>query len=388
MRIALLSSDPAVMLGDGHSCPVRMRGLALALSRAGHEITCIAAAVEPGQGELMPELPVRNLRTPVSVREIDWHFSRVGPEVVIERYVPGSLEGVRAAAEAGIPHVYDIDGPLDAGGLATSSAVRGALPEAFALSRAAIASSDGAASRVRGLLGRAFPLAVVPNAAGAEFLEPPAPDLVGRIEEQLCLQDGALRVGFFGSLGAESGLLPLVEAMGSLGGERRPRLLVVGDGPERNPALRVAEASRASLVLCGRVAHRDVAAHLALCQIVVAPAGPEGSAPLSMLEAMAMQLAVVAPATDGVRAVARDGHDACLFPSGDVAALASALRSLAGDPARRARLGNHARETVRARHTWESRTAEVEEFLREVRGVPESSANGWTAQPLRRAFSG
>ena len=388
MRIALLSSDPGVVFGDGHSCPVRLRGLAVALARAGHELNVICAATEPTRQEALPDIPVRSLRVPVSVREIDWHFSRINPDVVIERFVPGSLEGARAAAEAGVPHVYDIDGQLQAGSLTTSAAVRGALPEALTLSRGVIASSDIVAERVRTLLGHAFPATVIPNAAGLEFLESPAADIVNRFEQQLCLPEGGLRVGFFGSLVNDSGLLPLVEAMSALAPERRPKLVVVGDGPERNPALRVAERTGTSLVLCGRVAHRDIAAHLALCQVVVASAEVEGGAPLSMLEAMAMQRAVIAPSTEAVRAVADDGHDACLVPAGDTVALAAALTTLAEDPMRRARLGSNARETVRAGHTWDRRVAGVEEFVREVRGIPMQAIPSWSGQGLRRALTG
>jgi glycosyltransferase involved in cell wall biosynthesis len=391
MRIALLSSESARWTGDGHVCPLRLRGLAQALLRAGHDVSFLCATSDPSRDGALRDLPVRVLRSPVSVREIDWHFTRITPEIVIENYAPGSLEGVRAATEAGIPHVYDLDGQLHAGSLATSAAVRGALPEALAASRGVMVSSEALAGRVRALFGRACPVAVVPNAAEPEFLQPPAADLVERAEQLFGLGDTSLRVGYFGSIGGDAGLLPLVEAVGALGQARKARLLVVGDGPERNAALRLAERTRTRLVLCGRVRHEDVAAHLALCQVVVAPTDPEGGAPLSMLEAMALQRAVVAPATDAVRAVARDGREACLVPPGDAAALADALVALADDPMKRARLGGQARETVRAGHVWDNRVEHVESFLRGVCAAaaeaPDTAPADWPAHDTHRALT-
>jgi glycosyltransferase involved in cell wall biosynthesis len=387
MRIALLCTDPDVVFGEGHRCPGRLRGIARALAGAGHEITVVCAAYEDDCVESTPNLEVRSLRMPAGVREIDWHFSRILPDVVIERLVPGSIEGARAAAETGIPHVYDVDNTPQADGLAFSTSVRGALPEALAISRGAITSSRAGVARVRSLTEPAHPVSWVPNAAESTFLHPPTGEAVARVLAEIGLPETGLRIGFFGPLVAGSGLLPLVEAVGSLPKERGARLVVVGDGPERNAALRVADAAGTSLVLCGRVAHRDLSAYLCMCHVVVAPAEADGGAGLSLLQAMAMQRAVLAPATDGVLSVVRDGHDACLVDTGDPAALAQALIALAHDPIRRARLGRNARDTVRERHTWDARAAELEEFLLGMRPIVRSPRT-WESRGESRAFSG
>lgn len=388
MRIALLCTDPTVAFGDGHRCPIRMRGLARALALAGHEITVVCVACEGNGAPETPNLEVRNLRMPASVREIDWHFSQIDPDVVIERLVPGSTEGARAAAEAGIPHVYDVDGELQADGLATSTSVRGALPEALALSRAAITGGHAGAARVRSLTATGHPVCALPNAADAEFLEAPSLETVARVATEIGLPAGGLRVGFFGALAEGGGLLPLIDAVGQLPQAREVRIIVVGDGPERNPALRAATRTHTPLVLCGRVAHHDSPAYLAMCHIVFVPADADGGAPLPLFEAMAMQRAVVAPATDGVRAVARHGHDAHLVAVNDPAALAAALIALAEDPARRLRIGANARATVLAGHTWEARAVELEQFLAGLRPAKTRPQRAWAASGESHAFSG
>ena len=379
MRIALLCTDPSVIFGDGHRCPIRLRGLARALALAGHEISVVCVARPDDSVPATPNLEVRNLRMPASVREIDWHFSQIDPDVVIERLVPGSTEGARAAAEAGIPHVYDVDLEPQADGLATSSSVRGALPEALAISRAAIATSQAGAARVRSLTGPAHPVCALPNAADTTFLDSPSAEAVAQVATEIGLPPGGLRVGFIGALAEGGGLLPLVEAIGQLSAPREARLIVVGDGPERNSALRLASRTHTPLVMCGRVAHHDMAAYLAMCHIVVVPAEADGAAPLSLFEAMAMQRAVLAPATDGMRAVVRNGHDACLVAIHDTAALAVALIALADDPSRRLRLGANARATVSAGHTWDARAAELAQFLVGLNPATARPQRSWAA---------
>lgn len=66
---------------------------------------------------------------------------------------------------------------------------------------------------------------------------------------------------------------------------------------------------------------------------------------MAVLEAMAMQISVVATDVGGLReAVASD--TGVLVPPGDPSALADAVAGLLRDPERRARLGRAARERV------------------------------------------
>ena len=116
------------------------------------------------------------------------------------------------------------------------------------------------------------------------------------------------------------------------------RVLVAGDGPER-AAL---ESDIARLGLAGTVEllgeRTDVPELLARSDVFALSSRSEGL-PMSVLEAMAAELPVVASRVGGVGELVRDGATGTLVPPGDSAALAHALAQLAADPELRARMG-------------------------------------------------
>jgi glycosyltransferase involved in cell wall biosynthesis len=81
----------------------------------------------------------------------------------------------------------------------------------------------------------------------------------------------------------------------------------------------------------------------------------------SLLDAMCFGVPVVATAAGGIVEAVEDGATGRLAPVGDAAALAAALVELLGDPARRARMAEAARQRFRARFTA---ARMVEETLR------------------------
>jgi glycosyltransferase involved in cell wall biosynthesis len=81
----------------------------------------------------------------------------------------------------------------------------------------------------------------------------------------------------------------------------------------------------------------------------------------SLLDAMCFGVPVVATAAGGIVEAVEDGVTGRLAPVGDHASLAAALVEVLADPARRARMGEAARERFRARFTA---ARMVEETLR------------------------
>ncbi|RYE38666.1 MAG: glycosyltransferase, partial [Hyphomicrobiales bacterium] len=88
----------------------------------------------------------------------------------------------------------------------------------------------------------------------------------------------------------------------------------------------------------------------------------EGS-PVSIVEAMACALPVVATPIGGIPDQIDPGRTGYLVPIGDVDGMAAAMAQLASDPKLRARLGREARAEAVARHDCETLTAQLGNLL-------------------------
>lgn len=119
-------------------------------------------------------------------------------------------------------------------------------------------------------------------------------------------------------------------------------LVIAGEGPYRAAMRDLADTLvPGRVVLPGNV--DTVPALLASAQVFVLASDHEGF-PLSILEAMRAGLPVVATDLPGIREQLDGGRCGMLCVPGDVPALAAALRALAGDPMRRASLGEAGRQ--------------------------------------------
>jgi glycosyltransferase involved in cell wall biosynthesis len=198
---------------------------------------------------------------------------------------------------------------------------------------------------------------VVPSAAVARFaldhvrLDPGKVDVVPNGVDPVRFAPAPAAVGtpprpptalWLGVLGEVKRVDVLLDAA-----ERVPdlRLLVAGDGPllpevER----RVAQAGLAGRVaLLGRL--HDPAPVFADADFFALTSAAE-NCPLALLQAMSCGLPAVASAVGGVPEVLRDGVDGVLCAAGDVSGFAEGLRTMAGDPSRRRRMGESARARV------------------------------------------
>lgn len=137
------------------------------------------------------------------------------------------------------------------------------------------------------------------------------------------------------------------------------RLLMIGDGPERQGAVELAS----HLGVSGRVAFLGsfprVEELLAISDLFVLPSSQE-SFGLAALEAMASGVPVIATRIGGIPEVVNDQETGLLFELGDVAGMAQGALRLLGDEALYARMAAAARE--RAVSTFSEATV-VPEYL-------------------------
>jgi L-malate glycosyltransferase len=145
------------------------------------------------------------------------------------------------------------------------------------------------------------------------------------------------------------------------------RLLIVGDGPER--AWMTQRAARPDLdgavVLLGY--RDDVRAVIAAADVYVNSSISEGIS-ITILEAMAAGLPVVATAVGGTPEVLTGDAGGVLVPSRDPGRLASALLELLADPDRRAAMGTAARRRLETAFTIDRMVDEYVNTYRRLLG--------------------
>lgn len=153
------------------------------------------------------------------------------------------------------------------------------------------------------------------------------------LKNQLGLADDELIVLAVGRLSREKGHSDLVEALALLresNPELRLKLLVVGEGPERERLMRSVKTAGLSerVLFVGQV--EDVAPYYAIADVLALPSHSEGS-PNVLLEAMAAGVPVVATSVGGVPEIALADKSALLAPPHDPLLFASALHRLLSD---------------------------------------------------------
>jgi glycosyltransferase involved in cell wall biosynthesis len=171
--------------------------------------------------------------------------------------------------------------------------------------------------------------------------------------------DGRFVVGWVGSFRRFHALEQAVKAVATVS---ESRLLLVGDGPERERIARLAHDLRVPVTFTGSVPHTELPAYLAAMDVAVVLAQrgkPFHYSPLKLAEYMAAALPVVAPASGQLAQRLTDGVDGVVVPPHDIAALSAALRRLRDDPEERARLGKAARAVAEAAWSWDEQVRRV-----------------------------
>jgi glycosyltransferase involved in cell wall biosynthesis len=206
--------------------------------------------------------------------------------------------------------------------------------------------------------GREDRVIVLPNAVPEAVAAHPAD---GRaVRERLGLGRSTV-IGFIGWIAHWHRLDLLVEAFARLDPAANDlRLLLVAEGDRAPLEALAAELGVLDRVrIAGAVPHEEVPAHIAACDVCVVPNSNDYRSPLKMFEYMAQGRPVVAPNVEPVASVLADGENGLLFEPLSAGSMAAALGRLTASPDLRRRVGENARQTVLARHTWEKNAAAV-----------------------------
>jgi len=175
---------------------------------------------------------------------------------------------------------------------------------------------------------------------------------------------GRPTVGMVARLDMNKGFGPLLHALVEIK-KHCPEILliVVGEGPAKNEI----EESIKDLKLQDNVlllgSRKDMPELYPSFDVFVLPSLNEGM-PLTVLEAFASGLPVVATRTGAIPSVVQEGVSGILVDPGDVASLADAILRLTREPELRARMGAAGRERVQAEYTARSMAQKYLELYR------------------------
>lgn len=377
MRVVVVCSDPGIPVFGTKGASVHLQAVLGGLLRRGEEVHLLT----PRPGGLAPEA-LRAVRVHVlpavgggagpereaSARRSDAAVGAVLDrlhadhplDLVLERYSLWGRTATAWARRAGVASVLEVNAPLVREQLAHRHLhdVAGAetvAREALGAAGVVVGVSEGVAGWARSLVGDPGRVHVVAN--GVDTRRITAVRRPGGVRP--------LTVGFVGSLKPWHGTEHLLDAVAVLHRQDPGwRLLLVGDGPERERL--VARGERLglgdALEVTGAVAPDQVAAQLHRMDVGCAPYDAVGDfyfSPLKVYEYLAAGLPVVASRVPGMAALLREGALGRLVRPGDPDDLARALAALAADPDGRVGAGLLARAAAERDHTWDAVVSRV-----------------------------
>jgi glycosyltransferase involved in cell wall biosynthesis len=276
------------------------------------------------QRSAIVQIPFLWLSQALAVRR---HARKVKPHVIHAHWLIPAGVSARGLARRTPLVVTTLGGDL--------YALRGRVPtrlkrRVVAAARVVTVMNSDMASLVRDLGGN--DVRVMPMGARFSVVDPVA-------------QDGSVRLLAVGRLVEKKGFDVLLAALAE---HPQLSLTIVGDGPGRGGLEAAAAALGDRVRFAGQLGSEALDQAYAHSDIAVFPSrraasGDQDGLPVAMLEAMGSGLAVIASDLPGLNEAISDGESGVLVPPGDVAALATAIGELAGDPARRRALGSGAK---------------------------------------------
>jgi glycosyltransferase involved in cell wall biosynthesis len=178
--------------------------------------------------------------------------------------------------------------------------------------------------------------------------------------------DDKIVVCFVGRLVRLKGLIFLLHAQKMLQKSiANLHLLIVGYGPDRSLIESMAKKFDLKTTFVGYVDRSRIPFYLSAADIFVNPSLSEGL-PLTVMEAMAMQKAVIATNVGGTSDLVRDGENGFLVPLGDAKSIANAIETLALDDKLRLKMGSAGRDIIERSFDWETIVRKVENVYEEV----------------------
>ncbi|WP_165065705.1 glycosyltransferase family 4 protein [Marisediminicola senii] len=375
MRVAYVCADPGIAVFGTKGASVHVQEIVRAFRERGDTVTVYCTR----RGDAIPvdlcDLPVIESRAKaenaadreVAIANAAATLAQAaiadGCDLVYERYSLFSTAAASIRDALGVPTVLEVNSPLieeqrqhrvlvDEAGARAATAV--AIDSADVVACVSQPVADWAARFRTRQPDRVIVAANGVNTRRIRPATPSAPADLAAAATPSAEDDGCLTVGFVGTLKPWHGVDALIRATALAGG--RWRVLIVGDGPERDAVQHLAETLGVDVEFTGAVAPAGIPHQLARFDVAVAPYPAAGAdqyfSPLKLYEYLAAGLPIVASRIGQIPSVIDHGRTGLLVEAGDDRALADALLRLRDDASLRRLLGVAARELAVRDHDW------------------------------------
>jgi glycosyltransferase involved in cell wall biosynthesis len=366
MKAAYVCTDPGVPAFGRKGASVHMREVLRAMVRAGVEVTLVTRRIDAPPPPELAQVHVINLGIPrgadrerallESAPEVRDALDACGRlDVIYERHALWSAAAMEYARDNNITGLLEVNAPLVQEQAAYREITHSALAldavrRSFRSASAVIAVSDEVGHYISDTEPACAGVHVIPNGVDTDRFNPTVPAAFPPPTLE------TTTVGFVGTLKPWHGVDTLIRAIHAACTDGSRRLLIVGDGPERQALEQLARSLGVNAVFTGAVDPTTIPALLTSMDICVAPYPDLNGfyfSPLKLYEYMAAGRAIVAANIGQVAKVIQHEAEGLLYPAGDVSALAASLRRLHDCRDLRQRLGIAARQSAVQHHTWD-----------------------------------
>jgi glycosyltransferase involved in cell wall biosynthesis len=304
----------------------------------------------------------------IRLSRVAWRFQ---PDVIYERYNLFAPAGIWAKRIFSIPLICEVNAPLynerkSYGGVSLDRLARWS--ECYVWSNAdyVICVTEVLKGYITGAGISGRKVVVMANGVDIEkFSQAPAGK--DRAKLELGLQ-GKTVLGFTGFMREWHRLDRVVELIYE-DKTANSVFLAVGDGPVRESIERQAgELNVSDRVIVTGVIERDkMPDYIAAFDVALQPAVVEYASPLKLFEYMAMNCAIVAPATDNIREILTDRQDAILFTENDAGKFKQSIQVLLEQSDLRQAISAAARKKlIDGNMTWRHNAERVVELANEL----------------------
>ncbi len=205
-------------------------------------------------------------------------------------------------------------------------------------------------------------IAVIPNAVSSPIDDYEFLALRHKKRSSLEIDAKDFVVGYLGRLSKEKGLSYLIQALAELAATGEPiKLLIVGEGPEKEALEQIVQEKNLGSQVIFAGFQTDIENWLPVLDVFALPSLTEGT-PMALLEAMAMEIPVLATAAGGVPKVVTDGVNGLLVPPGNHQNISNGLKMLKNNPELRVRLAREGSDMIKRKYSISKWCREIEQI--------------------------